>query len=83
MTSTVHSPFILFRFAVRESDWALAALLAQALAGSSKSRRRLELELRRAGAPRGEAPSLLGLRVLARLLATVRGNAGPGLGSPR
>lgn len=78
MTSVLHSPFAVFRFAVREADWPLAALLAQALAGSYEGRRRVELELRRAGAQRAEAPSLLALRVLARLLAALRRGGGPG-----
>jgi hypothetical protein len=72
MNRALHSPFAVFRFALRERDWPLAAALARALGESERGRRRLEAEL--AHAPslgRGRPPSVLALEVLGRLLRTL------------
>ena len=76
MNPALHSPFPLFRFAVRERDWPLAAALARTLLRSEGSRGRLELELERSSSPEGR-PSLFALEVLGRILRTVRGQHGP------
>lgn len=65
--TTEHDPFALFRFALRESDWELADLLASALINHRPSRLRLHREVR-AGAGRPGAPgSLTTLRCFATL----------------
>ncbi|MGH2954093.1 MAG: hypothetical protein ACRDK9_08755 [Solirubrobacterales bacterium] len=78
MNPALHSPFAAFRFALRERDWRLAAALARALADSERGRRRLEAELTRSAPSNrcADTPSLLALRVIARLLRAV----GPGDG---
>lgn len=76
MNPALHSAYVLFRFAVRERDWPLAALLAGALARSERGRHRLERELERSRRPGDPGPSLVGLRVLAELLRSFgRGRA--------
>ena len=72
MTTSIRNPFALFRFAVRENDWTLAALLAHALGGSRAGRRRLDIELTRVREHGEPAPTLFGLRVLARLIRFYR-----------
>lgn len=62
-----HDPFALFGFALRESDWVLADLLAQRLAGRNGSVARVVRELEsRAGRP-GQPGSLPELHRLAQL----------------
>ncbi|MGH2952182.1 MAG: hypothetical protein ACRDKX_09075 [Solirubrobacterales bacterium] len=78
MTSTIHSPFVLFRFAVREGDWALAALIARALSGSARGRRRLERELELSRGSDDPAPSLSALRIVGRLLRVFGRDETPG-----
>jgi hypothetical protein len=70
MASSAEKPMQLFRFALRERDWVLAALLARALEREGGAHPQLELELRQtrgAGAP--AQPSLAALRALGALAA--------------
>lgn len=62
-----HDPFRLFGFALRESDWVLADLLAGRLEGSDPARRRLEHELGANTSARGGPESLPELRRIAML----------------
>ena len=62
-----HDPFTLFGFALRESDWILADLLASRLDGNELSRLRLEHELEAGYGRPGRPRSLHELRRLARL----------------
>ena len=62
-----HDPFTLFGFALRESDWILADLLASRLDESEPSRLRLEHELEAGYGRPGRPRSLHELRRLARL----------------
>lgn len=78
MNPAIRSPYLLFRFAIRERDWPLAALLARALTRSKCGRRRLERELERSRHPSQPAPSLVGLRVLAELLRSIGRGSGRG-----
>jgi hypothetical protein len=75
----LRDPIALFRFALRERDWALAGLLAGALGRDLSLRSGLERELDAADARvPGGAPSLGALRALGlllRLLAWERGRA--------
>ena len=75
---STRSPFTLFRFALRERDWPLAALLADTLARSDAGRRRLDRELEQARRRDRPLPSLLGLRVLAQLLGRLGTEAARG-----
>lgn len=60
MTHAVRDPIALFRFALRERDWRLAALLAGVLGRDATTRRRLEHELRGPAAVAAGAPRSLG-----------------------
>ena len=62
-----HDPFTLFGFALRESDWVLADLLAARLGAGELSRLRLEHELEAGYGRQGQPRSLDELRRLARL----------------
>ena len=66
-TALRHDPFSAFEFALRESDWVLADLLASRLAGSDPSRLRLEHELDVGRGLPGRPRSLDELRCLATL----------------
>lgn len=72
-----HRPLMLFRFAIRERDWPLAAALAEALRGSPAAHARIERELEQADPASSPPPSMSALRALAALLKTLR----PGRGS--
>ena len=69
MKAAVYSPIALFRFAVHDADWPLAATLAHAMSDSRTARRGLEAAL--AASDRLETPSLLGLRTLALVLRSL------------
>ena len=62
-----NDPFALFGFALGESDWVLAELLAARLGGSEPSRLRLEHELEAGYGRPGRPRSLAELQRLARL----------------
>ena len=66
-TALRHDPFSVFEFALRESDWVLADLLASRLGGSELSRLRLEHELEAGYGLPGRPRSLDELRRLATL----------------
>jgi hypothetical protein len=66
-TALRHDPFSIFEFALRESDWVLADVLASRLGGSEPSRLRLEHELEAGYGLPGRPRSLGELRRLATL----------------
>jgi len=68
---------LLFRFALREGDWLLAAALARALSGETGARRELERELRRS-AGRAEERTLPALQLVAGLIMVLGLNGAPG-----
>jgi hypothetical protein len=68
MNQLLPRPILIFRFALREGDWLLAAALAEALRANRDARRQLEAELSRTGSQPPEGPGSLGaLRVFRRL----------------
>jgi hypothetical protein len=68
LVSTVkNDPFALFGFALRESDWVLADLLASRLADSDLAKLRLEQELDAAALRANSPENLRQLRGLAKL----------------
>lgn len=71
MNPALQAPIALFRFALRESDWPLAARLATALVRSQHSRKALETELARPRRADKRLPSLLALRSLGLLLPSI------------
>ena len=62
-----HDPFSLFDYAIRESDWILADLLAERLGASEAARMRLRQELEASSGRLGRPGSLPDLHRLARL----------------
>lgn len=73
-----HDPFTLFGFALRESDWVLAELLACRLGNGEAARRRLEGELEASSARPGKPDSLAELRRLAALTRSLNLDDGNG-----
>jgi len=68
MNQLAPRPILVFRFALREGDWLLAAALAEALCADRRSRRQLEAELGRNQANGADRPRSLGaLRAVQRL----------------
>ena len=66
-TALRHDPFSVFEFALRESDWVLADLLASRLGAGTIARMRLEHELEATAGRPGRPQSLPELRSLAEL----------------
>jgi len=72
MNELLPRPILVFRFALREGDWLLAAALAEALRIDRRSRRQLEAELGRSGSDgSGHPRSLDALRTVRRLIRRV------------
>jgi hypothetical protein len=71
--SRLRDPIKLFRFALAERDWALAALLAGSMDHSVAIRPQLEHEVKASAAVHPDGPGSLGaLRTLATLIRILR-----------
>lgn len=67
MNQVRYDPVLLFRFALRESDWVLADLLARSMRRDERTTNALARELARHSAGSDVPTSFASLRMLARL----------------